>query len=129
MRVSATRINLDNTKDLDALLVFLLVFSIGLILIPFLKSLKIGKIIELEKEIEETKQELKETKIELRQSVSLALATVNTSINSLNVSINITIPGVDEMRNEIEKLKNQKGNLTEKSLERELDELKITRVT
>jgi hypothetical protein len=122
-RVSATRINLDDTKELDGLIVFLLVFSIGLILLPFLKSLKIGKIIELEREIEETKQELKETKTELRQSVSLALATVNTSINSLNNSINITIPGIDEMRKEIEKFKPQKESLTEKSLEQELDEI------
>ena len=123
LRVSAIRIDPDQTKDVDGLIVFLLVFSIGLILLPFLKSLKIGKIIELEREIEETKQELKETKTELKQSVSLALATVNTSINSLNNSINITIPGVDEMKKELERLQAQKASISENTLEQELDEI------
>lgn len=123
LRVSAIRINLDDTKHLDGLIVFLLVFSIGLILLPFLKSLKIGKVIELEREIAETKQELKDTKTELKQSISLALATVNTSISSLNSSINISIPGVDEMKNEIEKLQSQKGSITKNSLEQQLDEI------
>lgn len=120
-RVTTLRIDLDNTESVDPLIFFLLIFSIGLILLPFLKSLKIGKVIELEREIEETKQELKETKTELRQSISVALATVNTSINSLNNSINITIPGVEEMRKEVEKLKSQKEEITLDSLEQELD--------
>ncbi len=123
LRVSATRIDPDKTNDVDGLIVFLLVFSVGLILLPFLKSLKIGKIIELEREIEETKVELKETKSELKQSLSLALASVNTSINSLNNSISITIPGAEEMRKEIEKIQSQKTELTTKTLEEELDEI------
>lgn len=123
LHVSATRIDPDDTKKVEGLIVFLFVFSVGLILLPFLKSIKIGKIIELEREIEETKTELKETKAELKQSISLALSTINTSISSLNNSINITIPGVDEMRKEIEKLQSQKSEVSEKTLEEELDEV------
>ena len=123
LRVSAIRINVDDTKNVDGLIVFLLVFSIGLILLPFLKSLKIGKIIELEREVEDTKKELRDTKAELRQSISLALATVNTSISSLNNSVNINIPGVEKMRTEIERLRSRKDVISSNTLEQELNEI------
>lgn len=119
--VTGIRILAEDTNDVQGLIVFLFVFSIALILLPFLKSIKIGKIIELEREIEETKTELKETKTELKQSISLALSSINTSINSMNSSINITIPGVEEMRKEIDKLQSKTNDISKNSLEDELN--------
>lgn len=55
-------------------------------LVPFVQRLRVGKLIELERDIQNTKSEVKDFKNEVRQMISV----VNTSINSISNLTNTT---------------------------------------
>lgn len=86
-------------------------FLIGLLLllIPFSKSIKLGKLIEIEREITQAKEEIKDFKSQINQSLTLISSSINASISNLNSSININLPGQEELKSEIEKLKQDKS--------------------
>jgi hypothetical protein len=66
---------------------------------PFFKKIKIGKILELEREVEKGKEELREFKAEVRNSVSLLSRNVN-SISGMTNRINFynNVPSVPYYR-------------------------------
>lgn len=82
-------------------------FLIGLllILIPFSKSIKLGKLIEIEREITQAKEEIKDFKTQINQSLTLISSTISASVSNLNSNININLPGQEELKTEIDKLK------------------------
>jgi len=69
--------------------------------LPFFKKIKIGKLLELEREVERAKEELKEFKAEVRNSVSVLSTNVN-SISGMTNRINFynNIPSVPEIEEE-----------------------------
>ncbi len=65
----------------------LLLFSIALILLPFLKTIKIGKYLELERNIKETKEEVKDFKTEIRQNFQTLSSTLTATLSSINKQV------------------------------------------
>ena len=87
-------------------IIHLIVFGLSIILIlfPFIKSLKIGSLVELSRSIEETKTDVKEFKNEVRQSLAMISNSVSASIGNMNNRITVnTGPSIDEIRQEIKK--------------------------
>jgi hypothetical protein len=78
----------------DSLFVFLWLFFLFL---PFFKKIKIGKLLELEREVRQAKQELQDFKMEMRNSVAVLSTNVNT-IGSMTNQITVNIPGLQEMQ-------------------------------
>lgn len=87
-------------------LVFFLI-GLFLILLPFSKSIKIGKLIEIEREINQAKEEIKDFKTQISQSMTLISSSINASISNMNSNINISLPGQEELKSEIDKLKRE----------------------
>lgn len=73
--------------------------------LPFFRRIKIGDILELEREVEKTKEELREFKSEVRNSVSVLSTNVN-SISGMTNRINFynNIPTVPQMEREAQVL-------------------------
>ena len=80
----------------DALFGLLGVFFLFL---PFFRKIKIGKILELEREVEKAKEELKEFKSEVRNTMSVLSTNVNT-IGGMTNQNNMTvhIPNLSELQ-------------------------------
>jgi hypothetical protein len=64
---------------------------------PFFSKIKIGKIIELEREVEKAKKELADFKTEVRNTMSVLSTNVNT-IGGMSNQVNITLPNIEELR-------------------------------
>ncbi len=79
----------------DALFVFLWLLFLFL---PFFSKIKIGNVLELERELQRTKDELRDFKAEIRNSVSVLSTNVNT-IGSMTNQITVNIPGIAELQN------------------------------
>lgn len=74
---------------------FLLAWLFFLFL-PFFKRIKIGRFLELEREVEKAKVELKEFKDEVRTNLSLISTNVNT-IGNLSNQITVNLPGLADI--------------------------------
>ncbi len=72
----------------DALFIFLWLFFLFL---PFFSKVKIGKLLELEREVGRTKQDLQDFKIETRNSLAVLSTNVNTMGNMTN-QITVNVP-------------------------------------
>lgn len=57
--------------------VIIFLLSIGLIFLPFLKSMKIGNLIAFERKLEEAKQEVRDFKTEMRQMLTMVTSNIN----------------------------------------------------
>lgn len=97
----------------DALYVFLWLFFLFL---PFFSKVKIGHLIELEREIAKAKQELQEFKMEIRNSIAVLSTNVNTMGNMTN-QITVNIPGVAELQNATQKVEAQSKPQTKQEAE------------
>jgi hypothetical protein len=85
--------NLDSPEKIHQYRLLFLFLSIGLIFLPFLKSVKIGNWLELSREVKETKEEVKSFKQEIRQTVSMLSNTVNASMKN---EFNFFYPDTDK---------------------------------
>jgi ribosomal protein S7 len=65
--------------------------------LPFFTKIKIGAILELEREVQQAKDELREFKSEVRNSMSVLSTNVNT-IGGMTNQVTVNIPGLDELR-------------------------------
>jgi hypothetical protein len=83
--------------------------------LPFFKRIKIGKILELEREVEKTKNDIKEFKEEVRTNLSLISTNVNT-IGNMSNQITVNYPAIAD----IEKLKQQ---LDKNTIYKSMDEV------
>jgi hypothetical protein len=75
--------------------------------LPFFKRIKIGKLLEIEREVEKTKGEIKEFKDEVRANLSLISTNINT-IGNLSNQITVNLPGLAD----IEELKRRLDETT-----------------
>jgi|SRR6185369_4338471 len=87
--------------------------------LPFFKRIKIGKFLELEREVEKTKSDVKEFKEEVRASLSLISTNVNT-IGNLSNQITLNFPGLAE----IEEIKRKLDEKTTAETKDEVKEIK-----
>jgi hypothetical protein len=65
--------------------------------LPFFTKVKIGKLLELEREVKNTKEEVKDFKSEVRNSLSVISTNVNT-IGGLSNQLTVNIPNPNELR-------------------------------
>jgi hypothetical protein len=112
LRQSAIRISLDNIHTITTQLLFLLLFSIFLILLPFTKKIKFLNVFEIEREIKETKQEVKDFKSEIRQTLSVLTNSLNASIGNMHNQVTVQIPGIDTLK-KANKIIEEKGHYKE----------------
>jgi len=87
--------------------------------LPFFKRIKIGKVLELEREVEKTKTEIKEFKEEVRSNLSLISTNVNT-IGNLSNQITVNFPALAE----IEEIKRRLDEKSETGTKEEAKEIK-----
>ncbi|WP_438395259.1 hypothetical protein [Caballeronia sp. DA-9] len=86
----------------DALFVGLTLFFLFL---PFFSKIKIGSLIELEREIKDAKEEATAVKEELREFKNEVRNTVSViSTNAISQHVNVHLPGADELRRQQEKV-------------------------
>ena len=123
LRQSAKNIDLDKPNEIHIIHLGFLAVAFFFILLPFTKTIKIGKFLELERDIKETKEEVKDFKSEIRQSVQLLSTSVTASIGNLNNQVTINLPRAEELKQEIEKFKQQSTETDKKELTEIKDEL------
>jgi len=104
---SAKHIDLEKPNEIHLVHLGFLAVAFFFILLPFVKTIKIGKYLELERDIQETKDEVKGFKTEIRQNIQMLLTSVTASIGNLNNQVTINLPRTEELKEEIEKLKKQ----------------------
>jgi hypothetical protein len=75
----------------------LVVLSLLFLFLPFFNKIKIGKVLELEREVARAKEELREFKAEVRNNLSVLSTNVNT-IGGMTNQVTVNIPGVAELR-------------------------------
>lgn len=102
-------VGLPPCKDLDATSTTYLVVSIFFFLLPLAKTLKLGKLLEFEAQVNEVKSEVKDFKDEIRQQLIVQNSLINTVTNTLNQNIHINLPG----QNEIEEANRELDNTIE----------------
>lgn len=123
LRQSAKHIDLDKPDEIHLIHLMFLGIAFFFILLPFIKTIKISKYLELERYIKETKEEVKDFKTEIRQSVQMLSTSITASIGNLNNQVTINLPGTDELKQEIEKLKQQSTQTNSKQLSEIKEEL------
>lgn len=87
--------------------------------LPFFKKIKIGKILELEREIKETKGDVKQLKETVQQNFALMASSINTISNFSN-QVTVNLPGASAVQEEKRKLENE----TKEKNEEEIAEIK-----
>jgi hypothetical protein len=87
--------------------------------LPFFKRIKIGKILELEREVEKTKTDVKEFKEEVRANLSLISTNVNT-IGNMSNQITLNFPALAD----IEEIKRRLDEKLEIGTKEEAQEIK-----
>jgi hypothetical protein len=65
--------------------------------LPFFSKVKVGQLLELEREVERAKEDLHQFKSEIRNSLSVLSTTVNT-IGSMTNQVTVNIPGLSELQ-------------------------------
>src|SRR5258706_2420895 len=87
----------------DALYVFLWLLFLFL---PFFSKVKIGSVLELEREVARAKDELREFKAEVRSNLSVLSTNVNT-IGGMTNQVTVNIPDLAELREARERVGQQ----------------------
>jgi len=100
--------------------VFYLILWLFFLFLPFFKRIKIGKILELEREVEKTKTDVKEFKEEVRANLSLISTNVNT-IGNLSNQITVNFPALADIE-EIKRRLDEKSKIGTKEEVKEIKE-------
>lgn len=79
--------------------------------LPFFKKIKIGKILELEREVEQTKNEVKQLRESVQQNFSLMASSINTISNFSN-QVTVNLPGTSAVEEDKRKLEKETENKT-----------------
>jgi hypothetical protein len=87
--------------------------------LPFFNKVKIGRFLELERELKNTKEELKDFKTEIRNNISVLSTNINT-IGSFSNQVTVNLPGLAEL----EELKRKIDELTTPTTKQEAEEIR-----
>jgi hypothetical protein len=91
-------LNYSNPEGISPFFIGLSVIGLILILLPFIKRVKVGDI-EIEREVEQAKREIKEFKTETRNILSVISTQLNTVANMNNQNqVTIYVPGYEEAK-------------------------------
>jgi len=122
--IAICRVNLDEIDKTPRIIWYFLMAGIIFLFLPFFKKVKIGKFLELEREIKNTKEELNSFKTDIKQTLSIISTNVNT-LSTINNQIQINIPGIVDLQNAIKTLETQTNPQIEKSSQEIKEEIII----
>lgn len=80
--------------------------------LPFFGKIKIGKLLELERQLEQQKEEVKQIRENLQQNFSLLASSINTISNFSN-QITVNLPSLNSVEKDKEKLEKETKTKTE----------------
>jgi len=100
----------------DAAYLFLWLFFLFL---PFFNKVKLGKFLELERELTKTKTEMESFKADVRNNISLLTTNVNT-IGNLSNQVTVNLPGIGEL----EELKQKVDDLATPKAKQEAENIR-----
>lgn len=98
----------------DGLYVLLWLFFLFL---PFFSKIKIGSVLELERQVGQAKSELQDFKLEVRNSMSVLSTNVNT-IGGMTNQVTVNIPGLAELREARQLMNDRTPSTTKRDAER-----------
>ena len=122
--ISIRRINLDKLDEIHWIIWCFFLAGIFFLFLPFFKKVKIGKFLELERDIRNAKEDMNSFKSEVRQNFTLLSTNIST-ISAINNQIQINIPGVIDLQNAIKTLETQSSNQIQASSQAIKNELSI----
>lgn len=82
--------------DISAGHVFFAALWLFFLFLPFFRRVKIGRFLELERELEQTKAELREFKSDVRNNLAVISTNINT-IGNLSNQVTVNVPGVADL--------------------------------
>jgi hypothetical protein len=89
--------------------------------LPFFKRIRIGKLLELERDVKRTQEDVREFKNEVRSSLSVLSTNVNTMGNVSN-QISVTLPNAQELKQETEAIKERSPGQNDLAAEASIEE-------
>lgn len=90
--------------------------------LPFFSKIKIGKLLEIEREVDKAKKDLEGFKAEVRNNLSVISTNVNTISGSNQLTVNL--PNTNEIREAREEIENNSpDSLTKQNKQDELEQL------
>lgn len=120
-------VGLPPKKDLDPTSTTYLIVSIFFLLLPLAKTLKLGKLLEYEAQVQEVKNDVREFRDEIRQQIILQSSLINTVTNTLSQNININLPGKNEIDEANRELANTLEDMpSELDLESEINQFLVS---
>ncbi len=96
-------VNLADPQNIQPIHYLVLLLGVLITLVPFIQKLRIGKIVELERNIQQQKDEVRDFKNEVRQLISIVSTSVN-SISNLSSTTNVNIDFADSLKQAKEQL-------------------------
>ncbi len=96
-------VNLANPQNIQPIHYLVLLLGVLIPLVPFIQKLRIGKIIELERNIQQQKEEVRDFKNEVRQLITVVSTSVN-SISNLSNTTNLNFDFADLLKQAKEQL-------------------------
>lgn len=101
---SFSKIDLNNPNKISITYYIFMILGILLLLLPFAKRVKVGNILEVERQLNETKKELESFKNQVNMNLGVIFTAINTvgNINSNTSNINNyinTMPSNEEIKN------------------------------
>jgi hypothetical protein len=99
-----------------------LFLGLMLLFLPFFNKVKLGKFVELEREVNQTKKEVSDFKSEVRNTLSVISTNINTIGNQSN-QVTVNIPGLGDLEEAKKKLDEESKGSTREEVEKIHDEL------
>lgn len=96
-------VNLANPQNIQPIHYLVLLLGVLIPLVPFIQKLRIGKIVELERNVQQQKDEIRDFKNEVRQLISVVSTSVN-SISNLSNTTNVNFDFADLLKQAKEQL-------------------------
>lgn len=90
-------VNLLDPQNVQPIHYLILLLGVLIPLVPFIQKLRIGKLVELERNIKQQKEEVRDFKNEVRQLISVVSTSLN-SISNLTNTTNVNIDLADLLR-------------------------------
>jgi hypothetical protein len=90
--------------------------------LPFFTKIKIGKLLELEREVKNTKEEVKDFKSEVRNSLSVISTNVNT-IGGFSNQFTVNLPNMNELRGVRKEIENNSPRMEKDEKQDDLEQV------
>ena len=109
-------VDLANPYNIQPIHYLVLLLGVLIPLVPFIQKLRIGKIIELERNIQQQKEEVRDFKNEIRQLISITSTNLN-SISNLSNTTNLNFDSSDLLKQAKEQLSQATSQPTQQEIQ------------